>query len=699
MMRRGRTSRQGTGTWAQLSALIGVVVIAALGQTALAQVSEPDAEGHADDLTPRIKIGVNVAVFPSTDAMPESVRRLLELQAPTPRAVTVAAEFKMPWDATVHGYGFGAWDSRTPVTEAGAIAVQYPDFATRTKYNKPLRRTFIEAHYEVTPEVEGAPMRLQTRFEIDVLNEERTNEVTASIGRIDVGVPAESIVLVYLGTLSEIDARVPDDEIRRALHHEDRLTLGSDPGWAESSDSYILEEDRSTSHLILQIKPSVLIPNTTPEAVAAYRLIEELLANHNAGPHPDSIFVENLEELEDKIRWSDDSWRFVIDDRIAKDDPDLLRAVRLYVAWMYERRSWYRMRDGDLDAAEALASQSIELDSQRATAFLRRAQSRWMLDQVDGAASDVGQAVALAPDDAEAWCMKGDIDYYRGRNAAAVAAFSRALESYGDYPAALVGRGCALEASGKADRARGDFERLIELMPEDPIGYVHLGGLLAEQGNADAALERLNRAVELDPSHLGARYWRAMAYRLRGDLDAALDDLNVYFDHGPTNPYRRLQRGRLLLDMGRAEAAVAELLEACRVADPETLSGEELDYAQLYLWIASAQSGQKQEADARLRRHLGDRGEQIDPWPADLARFLLGQIEATALLARANESDESARAGRRCEAHLYCGVLYLLSGCTDDAEEAFRRAVATAQRDFYEYQSAQALLGRISDKD
>ena len=103
--------------------------------------------------------------------------------------------------------------------------------------------------------------------------------------------------------------------------------------------------------------------------------------------------------------------------------------------------------------------------------------------------------------------------------------FNRAVAMFPDLATAYYLRGERHLANGDFAGARDDFDTAAELDPSFPATYLARGRVLMELGETQAALEDAERLIGLRPDHPGGYAIRALAKAQSGDLSGAAEDL------------------------------------------------------------------------------------------------------------------------------------------------------------------------------
>lgn len=173
----------------------------------------------------------------------------------------------------------------------------------------------------------------------------------------------------------------------------------------------------------------------------------------------------------------------------------------------------------------------------------------------------------------------------------AILAFSRAVALEPDFADAYLLRGEANAADGKIDRAIADFSKTLDLRPDNTQALLRRGLAWAELKDFPAAISDANQALAVDPNFAPAYNLRGVGVRGLGDPRKALDDFTRAIALAPnTDSY--YQRGATYQMLGDHRRAVADFDQVIAI-QPDAAPG----------YFARAES----------RRALGDlRGAEQD---------------------------------------------------------------------------------------
>jgi Flp pilus assembly protein TadD len=181
------------------------------------------------------------------------------------------------------------------------------------------------------------------------------------------------------------------------------------------------------------------------------------------------------------------------------------------------------MTEGLLDEAIAAYAAAVALAPDHAAEWLAEANfglARALRERGDDAAAAAAleQAIALAPDWANAHSSLGMVLKDLGRLDDALRCHRRALVLDPRNPAALTNLGNVLHARDELDAAEAAHRQAIALAPDKVEPYGNLARLLHDRGRIDEARRLHERAVACDPTNATARFNRATAMLLDGDL-------------------------------------------------------------------------------------------------------------------------------------------------------------------------------------
>jgi tetratricopeptide (TPR) repeat protein/tRNA A-37 threonylcarbamoyl transferase component Bud32 len=222
---------------------------------------------------------------------------------------------------------------------------------------------------------------------------------------------------------------------------------------------------------------------------------------------------------------------------------------------------------GDFAKAEASLSQALRLDP-HPQVFRARAYVRYSLRKYSEALDDIDACLRAEPENAEMICDRGLLLQALNRLEDAEKDYSRALDRRPKMARALNNRGTVRAARRDFEKAAGDFEQAIFENPLSSEAYNNLGNVLVAKGKLDRAIQEFTTAIEINPAGAEAYANRGLARTIKLELDSAFEDFKSAATRDPRNPDIRFYLAEALEGRGDRAAAVKELREALRLADP-----------------------------------------------------------------------------------------------------------------------------------
>lgn len=135
-------------------------------------------------------------------------------------------------------------------------------------------------------------------------------------------------------------------------------------------------------------------------------------------------------------------------------------------------------------------------------------------------------AISDNPNDAIAYCLRGQVYTLRGQYDLAVYDFDKSIEINPKYVYAFYMRGAMYEKKGNIKSAIKDFNRAIEINPRYEHPYISLGLLYTNSGQYDLAIAIYKKELEFiskEPIQYEVYYRLARAYEYKGSYSDAID--------------------------------------------------------------------------------------------------------------------------------------------------------------------------------
>lgn len=372
----------------------------------------------------------------------------------------------------------------------------------------------------------------------------------------------------------------------------------------------------------------------------------------------------------------------------------------------------FQEANAKLDAGEPQPALEIyngilEAEPKAGNVWVMRAVAKWRLKDPSGARADLAQAIALHPDNVDAYRVRGQVRYEAGDYPGSLADFAQAIEvmetnaksvaevdagAAREYERENAGLfGMRAEVQNKLDdhaAAIRDLTRAIELKPDYAAALYLRGELVEASGDSAAAEADYSKVIELDPQHADALNQRAWIRFHASDWEAAIADGRAALKVAPRAVIPARLVGYAQFGAGDYAAAAATLGEA---AEFGARVPAQQAYALFIRHFALKRTGATDDRVSRARA-----GWESDAWLQAIAQWIEGRLSEDELDLQAEAGAEDERAGRECEAHFYIGLQRLLDGDRATARLRFKAAVLTQEKSFVEYTLAEAELARLA---
>jgi Tfp pilus assembly protein PilF len=155
----------------------------------------------------------------------------------------------------------------------------------------------------------------------------------------------------------------------------------------------------------------------------------------------------------------------------------------------------------------------------------------------DAATRRLTEAVALAPQFAEAWNELGTMAYQTHQYARAEECFREALKQDPQSFEPLVNLGGVLVTVHRAEEAWQYNAMAVAMRPNDALAHAQMGMNYFQLGDLDLSVKNLERARAIDPAHFShPQLLLAEIYARRGEKIPAADMLEEFLHYHPDWP-------------------------------------------------------------------------------------------------------------------------------------------------------------------
>jgi tetratricopeptide (TPR) repeat protein len=283
--------------------------------------------------------------------------------------------------------------------------------------------------------------------------------------------------------------------------------------------------------------------------------------------------------------------------------------------------------------------------------------------------------VEINPGEKRAFEQRGNVKLSKGDLDGAIGDFSKCIEIDPRFLFGWRQRANAKARRREYERAIADLDRALDLEPQFPPLFLDRGLLHYRLTNNIAARLDLDEAIRLNPRFVQAYNIRArLRVRLK-DYEGARLDYAAALKADPFDSTSYQNRGYLNYDVQQWGDALKDFKRALELESTVPVYQE---YARLRIWLLSARTGRAEFATEELRDYLKTRriGKPGD-WFTSVANFLMGEIDAKALLKEVEVTDPQSRKERFTEAQFNIGVKRLIAGDVTAAVESLKLCIRT----------------------
>ena len=269
------------------------------------------------------------------------------------------------------------------------------------------------------------------------------------------------------------------------------------------------------------------------------------------------------------------------------------------------------------------AAYSAPADETKIRAYLDRGFALGKQGKWNESIAELRQAVALAPQSAEARYSLGVALFWTRQYSAAHTELQEAVRLGPGLAAAHFFLGRAIEADGgDLVRAAGHLEKAAQLEPRSPEIYRSLGSTLSRIGDLGGAIRAYREAARLRPDTLDVRNLLGLALVEVGDLSGAIAVYQQILADNPAYVAAKKNLGLALIRSGDTRAAERTYREL--------LAADKADAVSHYnLGVALRDQDRHEEAVSHFQTALRLKPGWVDP-AIDLGKALwqLGRLEA-----------------------------------------------------------------------
>ena len=323
------------------------------------------------------------------------------------------------------------------------------------------------------------------------------------------------------------------------------------------------------------------------------------------------------------------------------------------------------LRQRQIGSALNEAREAMRRDPKDLDAKILLAQIYHDMGRATAAEAVLDEALAAAPDSAQALQVQGLVKLELGKADEAEKIFEKVVRQDPKSLSARMGLAIVERARGRLDEAATEMEAIAKERPDLPVTHFELGRTRLMQRQIEPAMRAFDRAEQTSPDPAVTRARAAGLLAAAGERDRAIAKAQASLASTNAAPLARAVLARVYLEKGQPDLAERELRAAATDA-PQSVPAR-LQLARFYL-------GQRRPADAVA---AAQEAEKLAPrTPEPLA------VQIDAYIAQGKADDAVATAGRlralqgdTAFAYVLYGVVNEKAGRPADALAAYQAAL------------------------
>jgi len=202
-------------------------------------------------------------------------------------------------------------------------------------------------------------------------------------------------------------------------------------------------------------------------------------------------------------------------------------------------------------------TEQLEKSKNTAATYVQRGELYFQLGDFDRAIADMGQALALDDELADAWFWRGMAQGRLGLVAKGIEDLSVFIKLRPNSSVGYTKRGVRYIWNGDLKNARVDLQRAVELDANNAEAHDDLGVVLVQAGEVDQATIHFLKSASVDPTYQKAHHNLATVLYLRKEYEPALEAVNRSLALLASSRSSLLLKSEILSSLGNSREALA----------------------------------------------------------------------------------------------------------------------------------------------
>ncbi len=227
---------------------------------------------------------------------------------------------------------------------------------------------------------------------------------------------------------------------------------------------------------------------------------------------------------------------------------------------------------GRLGEAQAICERLLEGDPRDTDSLSLLGTIQCEQGDFSQAATTIGRAIRVRPDNALLHCQLGDIHFLAGEMDRSIECYHHAIGLDSEDSQIRNNLGVALRQAGKLIDAIAAFEDALKLRPNLPLPHKNLGEVYCIQGKMELALTQYETALRIDPHDATTLNSIGIILSLQGKQDDAITRFEDALTLEPTFAKAENNLAGVLAAVGRFDEAITHARNALRLS-PQFANG------------------------------------------------------------------------------------------------------------------------------